>query len=86
MPQTSGESAGTVQVDGAEWELFQSSSDGTTLYEFVSRDHALNREVDSDLKAFFDHLASNNDYPADDQYLTSQCSYLPRLRCCFSEN
>lgn len=69
-----GESLGTVRVAGSEWELFESTIDGTTLYEFVSPDVPLQADHTLDLKAFFDHLASENEYPADEQYLTSQYS------------
>ena len=65
-----GELAAHVTIDTLEWELYDGFNGDMHVYTFVAPQPVYS--VGTDLKLFFDHLASYYGFPADNQYLLSE--------------
>jgi hypothetical protein len=70
-----GSSQGQVSVGGRNWELWYGYNGAMQVYSFVATSTITN--YNGNIKDFFNWLASNRNYPANNQYLISMCLPFP---------
>jgi len=69
--QPIGSNTGTVNVGGQSWELWDGYNGAMHVYSFVASSGDVTT-FESDIKPFWNYLASNKGYPASSQYLISE--------------
>lgn len=67
-----GDSIGFVNIGGLDWELYDGFNGDMHVYSFIAPQPV--NKIDTDVKLFFDHLTTNNGFPADSQHLLSRFS------------
>lgn len=67
-----GDSQGNVGVGGQDWELFVGFNGAMKVFSFVAPEPV--KTFEEDLRPFFDHITSSQDFPANDQHLISMKS------------
>lgn len=64
-----GDSQGKVDVGGKQWELFVGNNGDMKVFSFVAPEQI--KTFEQDIRPFFDHITSEQGFPADNQHLIS---------------
>jgi xyloglucan-specific endo-beta-1,4-glucanase len=78
-----GRSVGRVEMEGAQWTLWDGFNGDMHVYTFVA--DAAQHSVDFDAKRFFDYLRDNKGFPVDSQYMTGAFFSLSSSICLCSQ-
>lgn len=65
-----GDSVGTVNIGGVDWDLHDGFNGAMHVFSFVAPQPV--NDFDGNIKDFFDHITQNSGFPADSQNLLSK--------------